>query len=434
VPSWEAYLTDNYESPRVIVYYTDSQLDEKLAGPVRKRIKKMAGPIPIISVSQKPLDFGKNICVGEKPRVMLSMFEQMLEGLKAAPPESIVYFCEHDVFYHPSHFAYLPKKNTHAYFNTNRYHYRFGMEMFLKARGKRAYSQGVAYREMWIKHIETRIEEFKVKPHKIHIPFINFISDRPNVDMRHGHNLTPDGEYKRDWLHGNVPGTVNLPGWGRPKHFEKAVGYKKVVNPTEPIRELVAADTAAYLKKKFRRSLPQMSPIRCIAFTRDKLAQIFADLGFKRGAEIGVREGFYSENLCKTIPDLELLCVDMWEPYPGHRSPNLAKNHYKEAQDRLEPYNTTIIKFLSMEAVRTIHDESLDFVYIDAAHRFDNVMQDLIEWSKKVRPGGIVSGHDYYRGRNNGVLPAVDAYTYAHQIHEWYVSDEKEASFFWVKQ
>jgi len=60
-------------------------------------------------------------------------------------------------------------------------------------------------------------------------------------------------------------------------------------------------------------------------------------------------------------------------------------------------------------------------------------MQDIIVWSTKIRKGGIVSGHDYYRGRNNGVVPAVDAYTYAHQINEWFVTDEKEASFFWVK-
>jgi predicted O-methyltransferase YrrM len=40
-------------------------------------------------------------------------------------------------------------------------------------------------------------------------------------------------------------------------------------------------------------------------------------------------------------------------------------------------------------------DNSLDFVYIDAGHRFDDVVQDIIKWTKKVRKGGIISGHDY---------------------------------------
>jgi len=159
VPGWEAYLVDEFKSPRVIVYYTDSNLDEPLASLVRKQILKACGPIPIISVSQKPLKFGQNIVVGEKLRCKQSMFEQMLEGLKAAPEDSIVYLCEHDVFYHPSHFAILPKDRKHAFFNTNRYHYRLGLDCFLKARGKRAYSQGVAYRDLWIRHIQTRIDE-----------------------------------------------------------------------------------------------------------------------------------------------------------------------------------------------------------------------------------------------------------------------------------
>ncbi len=78
-------------------------------------------------------------------------------------------------------------------------------------------------------------------------------------------------------------------------------------------------------------------------------------------------------------------------------------------------------------------DESLDFVYIDADHRFDYVMEDLIAWGRKVRKGGIISGHDYYRFRNAGVVPAVDVYTHCHYVGEWFITDEKEASFFWVK-
>jgi len=67
IPGWEAYMVDHFKSNRVIIYYTDSKLDPRLANAVRKRIAKYIGPIPIISVSQEPLKFGQNICVGEKP-------------------------------------------------------------------------------------------------------------------------------------------------------------------------------------------------------------------------------------------------------------------------------------------------------------------------------------------------------------------------------
>jgi hypothetical protein len=88
-----------------------------------------------------------------------------------------------------------------------------------------------------------------------------------------------------------------------------------------------------------------------------------------------------------------------------------------------------------MDAVRDIELESLDFVYIDGNHSFDYVMQDLIEWSKRVRRGGIVSGHDYYHFRNAGVVEAVDVYTHCHGIKEWFLTNEqKSKSFFWVKR
>ncbi|NIT59155.1 MAG: hypothetical protein GWN00_23910, partial [Aliifodinibius sp.] len=56
-----------------------------------------------------------------------------------------------------------------------------------------------------------------------------------------------------------------------------------------------------------------------------------------------------------------------------------------------------------------IPDGMLDFVYIDADHRFDHVMQDIILWFKKIRRGGILSGHDYDFG-NGDVGDAVKVF------------------------
>jgi hypothetical protein len=98
---------------------------------------------------------------------------------------------------------------------------------------------------------------------------------------------------------------------------------------------------------------------------------------------------------------------------------------------------------MSMDAVKKIKDGSLDFVYIDANHGFDYVMEDLIEWSKKVRVGGIVSGDDYYDFRKAGVIEAVDAYTKAHGIkvtftdpYSGHIKDREgfeQPSYYWVK-
>ncbi len=148
--------------------------------------------------------------------------------------------------------------------------------------------------------------------------------------------------------------------------------------------------------------------------TRSDLAKHFAELGFKVGAEIGVLSGSYSAELCKQNPDLKLYCVDTWDLTPS-RYEGYRERKYQQAVDTLKPYNCELVKAASLDAVKDFEDQSLDFVYIDANHTFDHIMRDLIEWSYKVKKGGIVSGHDYGNSRNCGVKDAVDVYTKQHE-------------------
>lgn len=171
-------------------------------------------------------------------------------------------------------------------------------------------------------------------------------------------------------------------------------------------------------------------------FTRADLAKLFAARGYTRGAEIGVADGRNSLTLCQNIPGLHLLCVDPWRKYAdNHRGGPQSQHDFNLATivERLAGYHYTLRNAFSMEAVVEVPPESLDFVYIDAHHGFDYVMEDVIAWSRRVRPGGIVAGHDYYEFQGAGVVEAVNAYTHAHGITDWWITDEKEPSFFWVK-
>ena len=229
VPGWEAYLVDEYKSPRVIVYYTDNKIDSLLGKQVRKRIEKIAGKIPIISVSQEPISFGKNICVGPKPREYKSIYEQILVGVEATEPGSIIYLCEHDVFYHPSHFAFLPTSKRRMFFNRNRFYWSLGMDGFFPSRGTMALSQSVTHRNYLIKHCKSRIDKWNNNiEHTMKVANKGFRSDRPNVDIRHDNNFTTHGKYKKSYMKGNRKTCTNLPGWGGSKHFQSITGYKVV--------------------------------------------------------------------------------------------------------------------------------------------------------------------------------------------------------------
>jgi hypothetical protein len=207
---------------RVILFYTDSRLDERLAGPVRDVLNVARGDIPIISISQKPLDFGEeNICIGEHEPSYPQMYRQILVGLRAVPRGTMVNMCEHDVFYHPSHFEYVPADRRRAHFNRNRYYYHRDCDTFLLSRGKNCFSQGVGDRKPWIDHVKKRLTNWK----PMQIARRNFHSEFPNVDVRHTQNFTNHGPLKNPWIRGRKKGVESIPGWGTVQNFRQTVGY-----------------------------------------------------------------------------------------------------------------------------------------------------------------------------------------------------------------
>lgn len=213
------------------------------------------------------------------------------------------------------------------------------------------------------------------------------------------------------------------------KHIALTGGSKRIEHPYEdkPATYNGKAKHAPF--EHFLRVQP--------GFTRVHLAGMFAKRGFTTGAEVGVADGRYSLTLCKNIPNLSLLCVDLWAPYHGNRRGGPQEQHernYALAVERLAPYQARLRRGYSLDVVREVPLDSLDFVYIDANHAFDYVMCDIIEWAKRVRSGGIVAGHDFYWFDGAGVVEAVEVYTKAHRITDWYVCDEREPSFWWGKR
>jgi predicted O-methyltransferase YrrM len=116
--------------------------------------------------------------------------------------------------------------------------------------------------------------------------------------------------------------------------------------------------------------------------------------------------------------------------------------NYQCAKQRLTPFpDCQLIRKTSMEAVSDFADDSLDFVYIDGDHRFRYIAEDLCEWYLKVKPGGIISGDDYFctSPTANNVLchvkPVVDAFVITYQIPDFYIigRQDKKPSWFIIK-
>jgi hypothetical protein len=114
--------------------------------------------------------------------------------------------------------------------------------------------------------------------------------------------------------------------------------------------------------------------------------------------------------------------VDTWEPNPAADEDRAAGGRsYKDAGLKEMPleleqklaYKGLASRFVPMQmrtadAVLLFGDEALDFVFIDADHRYEGVRQDIGDWLPKIRSGGMISGHDYNPQTFPGVVRAVD--------------------------
>jgi len=210
-----------------IIYYTDNILKESFAKVIRERLKLSACGIPIVWVSQKPIDETPNIVL-DLSRSHRSMCIQIYEGLMYMNCETI-FLAEHDVIYHPSHFDFVPPESDVFYYNRNRWwldsktgqastnHNCFG-----------ALSQLCACRGLMINHYTERMDAYdrgiNVRVHHGTEPgkhkgniitnyeIGEFYSEWPNVDIRHGRNFTKSDRFKK-----NYELSDSIPYWGRTK-------------------------------------------------------------------------------------------------------------------------------------------------------------------------------------------------------------------------
>ena len=112
------------------------------------------------------------------------------------------------------------------------------------------------------------------------------------------------------------------------------------------------------------------------------------------GLEIGVGKGLNSLNIFKNLDIAKLYLVDIADP-SGEPGVSLVQDP-----------KVKFVKTDSLEFLQTF-DEKLDFVYLDGSHEFHHVLNELPLAYRKLKIGGILSGHDY---EQFGVMAAVQTF------------------------
>lgn len=133
-----------------------------------------------------------------------------------------------------------------------------------------------------------------------------------------------------------------------------------------------------------------------------------------RFVEIGCWKGrstaFLAVEILNSGKNIRLDCVDTWlgSQEPKHIADKSVQNGtlFDEFLRNIAPVSDRIdvLRLPSVEAAARFEDFSLDFVMIDAAHDFQNVLADINAWWPKIKTGGTMAGDDYlFKGVNQAV-------------------------------
>lgn len=146
----------------------------------------------------------------------------------------------------------------------------------------------------------------------------------------------------------------------------------------------------------------------------------------KFGCEIGVNQGTTTAYLLNNMSGIErYYAVDPWEHYEmydGKKFAGTVKGK-KTWMQVIKKFLTDthsyrdricIMRMLSTEAIKFFDDDYLDWVYIDANHKYKYIKENLELWTPKVKVGGLITGHDYgnkkEKRRDWGITKAVNEF------------------------
>lgn len=218
-----------------IIYYSSNRIKEPIRVGVLRELEKSGLPIT------------KNTTVVGTVGA-LSMFHQILDCLERAK-EKYVFFCEHDVLYHQSHFDFTPPRDDTYYYNTNVWRWAYGRDGegrkivtydnlvsvsglcvnrelardFYKNRLKIIYNNGwdalpTFGNPQWAR--ELGYEPGKKNTYEERPKSEEWRSEYPNIDIRHTRSMTIPHLETKEFVHQptNWKEDIidNIPGWDKP--------------------------------------------------------------------------------------------------------------------------------------------------------------------------------------------------------------------------
>lgn len=128
---------------------------------------------------------------------------------------------------------------------------------------------------------------------------------------------------------------------------------------------------------------------------------VFVEIGSFKGKSASAM----AVNIANSNKKIKFYCVDTWQGSEEHQKNQSAEDEdvvngtlYDVFMKNTEPVKEYItpLRKSSLDAAKDFEDGSLSFVFIDAAHDYENVKKDIEAWYPKVKKGGVLGGHDWF--------------------------------------
>lgn len=220
-----------------IIYYSSNQERPEFEQRIRDNILAVSGDLPIISVTHKPIDFGKNIVVGDVGASGFNMFRQVQIACREAKTRFVL-SAEADCLYPPDYFTFVPERDDICYRDKNLYVMPQHRAYFWKKEEGATHAQIVG-REFYLKTLdklfagapEWSVEERNFPKERLHKKQED-VFRKNEIEFYETENAVVQiktSQSMRHYTHSDRVARHELPYWGTGKDFRKKyydIGYR----------------------------------------------------------------------------------------------------------------------------------------------------------------------------------------------------------------
>ena len=198
-----------------IIYISSNREDKEFENKIIKDILKKKGNIPVYSVTQKPIDFGINKCVGDVGVSGFNFCRQLQMVVEMADTDFVI-SCEADCLYSPDYFTFIPDDVNAVYRNTNNYVIPYKQNAFYSKDSQTAFQ--IAGRKFLLNRLNYLLKNqpqwnIKMKnfPKEIGKPFLEnwktFKTKYACFQIKTGNGMRKQTRHGKDAV-------LSLPYWG----------------------------------------------------------------------------------------------------------------------------------------------------------------------------------------------------------------------------